>query len=85
VKRDTSEIGQLPGGTYEVLVYLNGSQVQAGGFAIGSGDRLDNNDNDSGNDDSEDNDNDSGNDDGGDNDDDGGDNDDDSGENDNNS
>src|SRR3954470_13156900 len=48
VKRDTSEIGRLPGGSYEVLVYLNGSQVQVGGFAIGSGDRLDDNDNDSG-------------------------------------
>src|SRR3954452_6174756 len=63
VKRDTSEIGQLPGGSYEVLLYLNGVQVQAGGFGIGRG--LDDNDND----------NDSGDDDGGDNDNDGGEND----------
>ena len=96
VKRDTSEIGQLPGGSYEVLVYLNGSQVQVGGFAIAGGDDRDDdadndNDNQSGDDESGDNNDESGdNDDGsGDNDDDGEDDDDDSedddsGENDNN-
>jgi hypothetical protein len=74
VKRDTSEIGQLPGGSYEVLVYLNGSQAQVGGFVIGSGDSRDDNENN--------NDNQSGDDESGDNDDESGDNDDQSGDND---
>jgi hypothetical protein len=50
VKRDNSEIGQLPGGSYEVLLYLNGPQVQAGGFGIEGGQGLD----DSGDNDNED-------------------------------
>ena len=42
VKRDSSEIGRLPGGAYEVLLYLNGAQVQAGGFGIGRGNNNNN-------------------------------------------
>jgi hypothetical protein len=68
VKRDNSEIGQLPGGSYEVLLYLNGPQVQVGGFGIEGGQGLDDsggdnendnleNDNDTGDDNTVDNDN----------------------------
>jgi len=47
MERDSSEIGQLPGGSYEVLLYLNGAQVQAGGFVIGRGGDNNNNNNNS--------------------------------------
>jgi hypothetical protein len=58
VKRDNSEIGQLPGGSYEVLLYLNGPQVQAGGFGIEGGQGLDDSgDNDNDNEDDGDDDN----------------------------
>jgi hypothetical protein len=53
VKRDTSEIGQLPDGSYEVLLYLNGPQVQVGWFGIEDNE----NDNDTGDDNTVDDDN----------------------------
>jgi hypothetical protein len=42
VRPSSSEIGDLPGGGYEVIVYLNGAEATRSGFGISGGGGLDN-------------------------------------------